>query len=72
MIAQWKARSEWERLKCIELLFSAGLPNKDVAEHLGITQQAVANHKQFVVLKLKEAATKARLRDFDPADFGVS
>lgn len=72
LITQWKARNEWERLKCIELLLSAGLPNKDVAEHLGITQQAVANHKQFVVLKLKEAATKARLRDFDPADFGVS
>jgi len=72
LIAQWKTRNEWERLKCIELLLSAGLPNKDVAEHLGISQQAVANHKQFVVLKLKEAATKARLRDFDPADFGVS
>jgi RNA polymerase sigma-70 factor, ECF subfamily len=72
LIAQWKTRNEWERLKCIELLFSAGLSNKDVAEHLGITQQAVANHKQFVVLKLKEAATKARLRDFDPAEFGVS
>lgn len=72
LIAQWKTRNEWERLKCIELLLSAGLPNKDVAEQLGITQQAVANHKQFVVLKLKEAATKARLRDFDPAEFGVS
>jgi RNA polymerase sigma-70 factor (ECF subfamily) len=72
LIAQWKSRGEWERLKCIELLLAAGLPNKDVAEHLGISQQAVANHKQFVVLKLKEAATKARLRDFDPAEFGVS
>ncbi len=72
LIAQWKTRNEWERLKCIELLLSAGLSNKDVAEQLGISQQAVANHKQFVVLKLKEAATKARLRDFDPSEFGVS
>lgn len=71
LIAQWKAKGEWERLKCIELLFSAGLPNKDAADRLGITQQAVANHKQFVVMKLKDAATRARLRDFDPADYGA-
>ncbi len=71
LIAQWKAKGEWERLKCIELLFAAGLPNKDAADRLGITQQTVANHKQFVVMKLKDAATRARLRDFDPADYGA-
>lgn len=71
LIAQWKAKHEWERLKCIELLFAAGLPNKDAADRLGISQQAVANHKQFVVVKLKEAAVKARLRDFDLSTFGA-
>lgn len=71
LIVAWKAKGEWERLKCIELLFAAGLPNKDAADRLGISQQAVANHKQFVVLKLKEAATRARLRDFDPRDYGA-
>lgn len=71
LIGQWKAKGEWERLKCIELLFSAGLPNKDAADRLGISQQAVANHKQFVVMKLKDAATRARLPDFDPADYGA-
>jgi len=71
LIGQWKSKGEWERLKCIELLFAAGLPNKDAADRLGISQQSVANHKQFVVMKLKDAATRARLRDFDPADYGA-
>lgn len=71
LIAGWRSRGEWERLKCIELLFAAGLANKDAADRLGITQQAVANHKQFVVMKLKDAATRARLRDFDPRDYGA-
>ena len=71
LIAAWKSKGEWERLKCIELLFAAGLPNKEVAERMGLSQQAVANHKQFVVMKLKDAATRARLRDFDPDDYGA-
>lgn len=71
LIQSWKARGEWERLKCIELLLVAGLPNKEAAERLGISQQAVANHKQFVVMKLRDAATRARLRDFDPRDYGA-
>lgn len=72
LIAGWKAKGEWERLKCIELLFVAGAANKDAADRLGISQQAVANHKQFVVMKLKEAATRARLRDFDPRNYGIA
>jgi RNA polymerase sigma-70 factor (ECF subfamily) len=71
LIASWKAKGEWERLKCVELLFAGGLPNKEVAARLDISQQAVANHKQFVVMKLKDAAARARLRDFDPREFGT-
>jgi RNA polymerase sigma-70 factor (ECF subfamily) len=70
LIAGWKDRGEWERLQCIELLFVLGWANKDVALRLGISEQTVANHKHFVVTKLKEAATQARIRDFNPADFG--
>ncbi len=71
LIDGWKANGELERLQCIELLFVLGWTNKAVAERLGISEQAVANHKHFVVAKLKEAAKKARLRDFNPADFGL-
>src|SRR5690606_35208311 len=34
LILGWKAKGEWERLKCIELLFAGGLANKEVAERL--------------------------------------
>ena len=71
LIAQWKERGEFERLQCVELLFVLGWPNKDAARRLGLSEQAVANHKQFVVSKLKDAARTARLRDFDPATIGL-
>lgn len=61
MIDECAARNEWERLRCLELLLVRGLPNKDAASRLGITEQAVANHKQFAVERLKRAAARARL-----------
>ena len=48
-----------------------GYPNKEAAVRLGISEQAVANHKFFVVAKLKEAATRARLQDFNPVELGL-
>jgi RNA polymerase sigma-70 factor, ECF subfamily len=56
LIRQWFERREFERLMCAELLFVKGLPNKEVAHVLNITEQAVANHKHFIVSKLKQAA----------------
>ncbi len=72
LIAGWKDRGEYERLKCLELLFVQGRPNREVAQRLGISEQAVANHKHFVVGKLKEAARMARVQNFDLADFGIA
>lgn len=71
LIQSWLEKGEYERLECIELLFVLGWPNKMVAERLGITEQAVANHKHFVVSKLKEFAAGSRLRDSDLAEFGI-
>ena len=65
LIQAWHSRGEFERLQCVELLFVLGWPNKDVAARLSITEQAVANHKSFVVGKLKDAAIAARQRDID-------
>lgn len=59
LITSWRERGEWERLKCIELLFVKGLPNKVASEVLQISEQSVANHKFAAVSKLKEAARKA-------------
>jgi RNA polymerase sigma-70 factor (ECF subfamily) len=61
LIAEFKQNDAWERLCCVELIFVLGWPNKDVAVRLGISEQAVANHKFFVVNRLKDAARTARL-----------
>lgn len=61
LIAEFRNSGAWERLCCVELIFVLGWPNKDVATRLGISEQAVANHKFFVVNRLKDAARAARL-----------
>lgn len=68
LIQRWMEAGEFERLKCIELLFVRGMPNKDVAELLNISEQAVANHKYFAVSKLKDAA---RMASIDPHEIGI-
>lgn len=65
LIQSWFSRGEFQRLECVELLFVLGWSNNDVASKLGISEQTVANHKSFVVGKLKAAAATARLRDVD-------
>ena len=72
LIQSWIERGEFERLECIELLFVLGWPNKRAAERLEISEQDVANHKHFVVTKLKEAAARAHLKETDLADFGIT
>ncbi|MCA9079227.1 MAG: sigma-70 family RNA polymerase sigma factor [Planctomycetaceae bacterium] len=71
LIEQWQAAGEYERLMCAELLLVCGHPNKEVAGMLGITEQAVANHKYFIVSKLKAAAEQAHLHDWDPIRLGL-
>jgi RNA polymerase sigma-70 factor (ECF subfamily) len=63
LIQTWVSRAEFERLKCAELLLGLGWPNKQIALRLGISEQTVANHKAFIVQKLKHAASAAHLHD---------
>lgn len=65
LVQTWISRAEFERLKCAELLFAVGLPNQEVAAKLGLSEQSVANHKSFILQKLKTAAATARLREDD-------
>lgn len=53
LIKKWKQEGYFERMKCIELLFVRGWTNKATAQFLMIDEQAVANHKQYVLGKLK-------------------
>ncbi|GAB4145913.1 MAG: sigma-70 family RNA polymerase sigma factor [Planctomycetaceae bacterium] len=71
LIEQWKERGEYERLCCMELLFVLGWTNKATAKFLKISEQAVANHKQFVVGKLKDAASRAHVTNFNLSEYGI-
>ena len=71
LIADFKKSGAWERLQCVELIFVLGWPNKHVAKRLNLTEQAVANHKFFVVAKLKDAAKKARLQNINLDGMGL-
>lgn len=42
---RWKSRGDFQKLKCIELLFVRGWANKNVAAELDLTEQQVANFK---------------------------
>lgn len=55
-IQHWFNHGEFVRLKCAELLFVQGLSNQETANFLNLSEQDVANHKQFVLSKLKAAA----------------
>ena len=71
LIGQWLQKREFERLKCIELLFVSGWANKEAARELRITEQAVANHKHFVLAKLKDWVAASPLGEVDLAELGV-
>ncbi len=72
LIDSWLKNGEFERLQCIEQLFVSGKANKEVALQLQITEQAVANHKHFVVGKLKDAIKTAQIHDTDLAGLGLN
>jgi RNA polymerase sigma-70 factor, ECF subfamily len=60
-IEHWRRRNQWERLKCVELLFVRGWSNKQVAERMSISEQTVANYKFECVAKLRTAIRKQGL-----------
>lgn len=70
-IRNFKLTGAWERLQCLELIFVLGWANKDVATRLNISEQAVANHKFFVVTKLKDAAKAAEIRNVSLQGLGL-
>jgi RNA polymerase sigma-70 factor (ECF subfamily) len=61
LVREWLTRGDFDRLRCMELLVVKGWPNKDVAKHLQITEQAVASYKFQTIARLKEMARRAGL-----------
>ena len=63
LIRQWISRDQFEKLKCMELLFVRGWPNKEVAAKLGITEQTVANYKHQTIGQLQRLVRDAGVAD---------
>lgn len=62
-IEKWKSRGDWQKLKCIELMFVVGLGNKEVAGQLNITEQQVANFKFDFIARTKSLVGRQCLSD---------
>lgn len=65
-IAKWRSRGDYQKLKCIELLFVAGMGNKETSEVLGITEQQVANYKSDFVIRTKTLISRIANREAFP------
>lgn len=52
-VEKWKHKSDWTKLKCIEMLVVRGTPNKVASEELGISEQQVANFKFDFLTRLR-------------------
>ncbi|MBI2823052.1 MAG: RNA polymerase sigma factor [Planctomycetia bacterium] len=52
-VRRWKEQGDFEKVKCVELLFVRGLPNKEVATRLNASEQTVANYKFDFLAKLR-------------------
>lgn len=59
LVGEWAERGDYARLRCLELLIVKGWANKDVAKHLGLTEQAVASYKFQTISRLKDMARRA-------------
>ena len=62
-LAQWQDKGEWLKIKCMELLFTRGVANKDVASTLDLTEQQVANFKFDFLARLRTFVRKQRLNE---------
>lgn len=52
MLEKWREAGDFRRIKCVELLFVAGWPNRQIAQYLSMTEQQVANYKFQVIESL--------------------
>ena len=60
-VTRWQEREDWTKLKCIELLIVRGMPNKQAAGMLKISEQQVANFKFDFLSRLRSIIKKQGL-----------
>lgn len=59
----WREAGDWDKVKCMELLFVVGETNKAVAERLGLSEQQVANFKFDFLERLRKFLKQQRLNE---------
>jgi RNA polymerase sigma-70 factor (ECF subfamily) len=62
-IDRLRSRGEWQKLQCLELLFVRGWANRDVATHLKMSEQTVANFKFEFLARLRTLVRKQGLSE---------
>ncbi len=60
---RWREKGDWQKIKVMELLFTRGLPNKEVATRLDLTEQQVANFKFDFLARIKTLVRRAGLSE---------
>ena len=60
---KWRGEDDWDKVKCMELLFVAGWGNKQAAEQLGLSEQQVANFKHDFIARLRKSIQRQRLNE---------
>ncbi|MFQ3651709.1 MAG: sigma-70 family RNA polymerase sigma factor [Gemmataceae bacterium] len=61
LLRQWREKGDWTRLKVMELLWVKGLPNREVAQLLKLSEQQIANYRFAATRKLGEMIRNAGL-----------
>lgn len=59
----WRQANDWQKVKCMELLFVVGRGNKETAELIGATEQQVANFKFDFLERLRKFVKQQRLNE---------
>ncbi|QDS96480.1 ECF RNA polymerase sigma-E factor [Roseimaritima multifibrata] len=52
-IQRWQERGDWQKLKCLEMLFVRGVSNKKAAAELQLSEQQVANYKSDFQIRIR-------------------
>jgi RNA polymerase sigma-70 factor, ECF subfamily len=65
-VAKWKAKDDYLKLTCIEMIFVLGMGNKEVAQRLQLTEQQVANYKSDFLIRTKSLLSRLANRESFP------
>jgi RNA polymerase sigma-70 factor (ECF subfamily) len=65
-ISKWKQKSDYQKLKCLEMLIVLGMSNKETAQSLEISEQQVANYKSDFIQRTRTLIAKQADRERIP------